>query len=75
MVSFPSSDPLRSVTQAEISSFIQDGVVHLPEIVNEDWLALIDSALKLMLNEPKMFADLTALGSDLNKTQDLTLIN
>jgi len=74
MVSFPSSDPLRSVTQAEISSFIQDGVVHLPEIVNEDWLALIDSALKLMLNEPKMFADLTALGSDLNKTQDLTVL-
>ena len=74
MGSFPSSDPLRSITQAEISSFLLDGVVHLPEIVNKDWLDLIDSALKLMLTEPEMFADLTALGSDLNKTQDSTVL-
>ena len=74
MASFPSSDPLRPITHAETSSFVIDGVVHLPEIVHKDWVDLLDSALKLMLNEPKMFADLTALGSDLNKTQDLTVL-
>ena len=74
MDSFPSSDPVRTVTQAEISSFALDGVVHLPEIVHKDWVDLLDSALKLMLKEPRMFVDLTALGSDLNVTQGLSVL-
>jgi len=74
MDSFPSSDPVRTITQAEISSFALDGVVHLPEIVHKDWVDLLDSALKLMLKEPQMFADLTALGSDLNETQGLSVL-
>ena len=71
MDSFPSSDPMRSVTQAEVSSFASDGVVHLPGIVEKDWIELLDSSLEQMLNDPKMFADLTALSNDLNETQDL----
>jgi ectoine hydroxylase-related dioxygenase (phytanoyl-CoA dioxygenase family) len=74
MDSFPSSDPVRSITQAEISSFALDGVVHLPEIVDKDWIDLLDSSLKLMLNDPQMFADLTALGSNLNETQGLAVL-
>ena len=74
MDSFPSSDPVRTITQAEISSFALDGVVHLPGIVHKDWVDLLDSALKLMLREPQMFADLTALGSDLNETQGLSVL-
>ena len=74
MNSFPSSDPVRTITQAEISSFALDGVVHLPGIVHKDWVDLLDSALKLMLREPQMFADLTALGSDLNETQGLSVL-
>ena len=74
MPSFPSSEPLRSITHAEVSSFVSDGVVHLPGIVNKDWVDLLDSALRLMLEEPQMFADLTSLGGDLNETQDLTVL-
>ena len=69
MDSFPSSDPTRSITQSEISSFASDGVVHLPDIVEKDWIELLDLSLQQMLNDPKMFADLTALSSDLNETQ------
>ena len=74
MDSFPSSDPVRTISQTEISSFALDGVVHLPEIVHKDWVDLLDSALKLMLKEPRMFVDLTALGSDLNETQGLSVL-
>ena len=70
---FPSSGPLRPITQSEISSFTLDGVVHLPEILHKDWIDLLDSSLKLILNNPRMFADLTALGNDLNETQGLAV--
>ena len=74
MDSFPSSDPTRSITQSEISSFASDGVVHLPDIVEKDWIELLDLSLQQMLNDPKMFADLTALSSDLNETQSLAAL-
>ena len=71
---FPSSSPLRPITQSEISSFTLEGVVHLPEILHKDWIELLDSSLKIILNEPRMFADLTALGNDLNETQGLAVL-
>ena len=74
MDSFPSSDPTRSITQSEISSFASDGVVHLPDIVEKDWIELLGLSLQQMLNDPKMFADLTALSSDLNETQSLAAL-
>ena len=74
MDSFPSSEPLRPVTQSEIASFASDGVVYLPNIVEKNWIELLNSSLELMLKDSKMFADLTALSSDLNKTQGLASI-
>ena len=74
MDSFPSSEPLRPVTQSEIASFASDGVVYLPNIVEKNWIELLNSSLELMLKDSKMFADLTALSSDLNKTQSLAAI-
>ena len=74
MDSFPSFDPTRSITQSEISSFASDGVVHLPDIVEKDWIELLNLSLQQMLNDPKMFADLTALSSDLNETQSLAAL-
>ena len=74
MDSFPSSELLRPVTQSEIASFASDGVVYLPNIVEKGWIELLNSSLELMLKDPKMFADLTALSSDLNKTQGLAAI-
>ena len=74
MDSFPSSDPTRSITQSEISSFASDGVVHLPDIVEKDWIELLGLSLQQMLNDPKMFADLTALSSDLNEPQSLAAL-
>ena len=56
MDSRPNSDLIRSITQSEIASFVSDGVVHLPGILDIDWIHFLRTALEEVIDDPNNFS-------------------
>ena len=75
MNSYPTSDPVRSITESEIDSFVSDGVVHLPGILNIDWIDFLGAALEEILNDSTALADLTSLGKNLNESEGFKVLS
>ena len=75
MDSRPNSDLIRSITQSEIASFVSDGVVHLPEILDIDWIYFLRTALEEVIDDPNGLADLTELGRNLTANEGFNVLS
>ena len=72
MDSFPSSDPMRSVTQAEVSSFASDGVVYQSPMV----LSRTNYTLTLPTLEPGSYSfQIREMASNLSTSGAFTVID
>ena len=75
MDSRPNSDLIRSITQSEIASFVSDGVVHLPGILDIDWIYFLRTALEEVIDDPNGLADLTELGRNLTANEGFNVLS
>ena len=66
MDSRPNSDLIRSITQSEIASFVSDGVVHLPGILDIDWIYFLRTALEEVIDDPNGLDDVLVQADDLH---------
>ncbi len=62
------AEPLRAVTDAEVATFRNDGVVHLPAILPTAWLDHLAGPVEATIADPAVTTDMTALRDGLSDT-------